>query len=107
MDKAVDAGILAKSPCMRISLPKGEKKEAVVYDEEQMKLLIAAAKGTEMELVIDMAKLVYVSSAGLRVLLKAQKIMNKQGTMTVRNASQEIKEIFEVTGFDELLNIEK
>lgn len=59
------------------------------------------------DLVIDMDKLVYVSSAGLRVLLKAQKIMNKQGKMTVRNASSEIKEIFEVTGFDELLNIEK
>ena len=58
------------------------------------------------ELVIDMAKLVYVSSAGLRVLLKAQKIMNKQGKMTVKNVSNEIKEIFEVTGFDELLNIE-
>ena len=58
-------------------------------------------------LVIDMEKLVYVSSAGLRVLLKAQKVMNKQGKMTVRNASSEIKEIFEVTGFDELLNIEK
>ena len=58
------------------------------------------------DLTIDMAKLVYVSSAGLRVLLKAQKIMNKQGKMTVRNASQEIREIFEVTGFDELLNIE-
>ena len=58
------------------------------------------------DLIIDMAKLVYVSSAGLRVLLKAQKIMNKQGKMTVKNASQEIKEIFEVTGFDELLNIE-
>ncbi|MBR4195113.1 MAG: STAS domain-containing protein [Synergistaceae bacterium] len=58
------------------------------------------------DLTIDMAKLVYVSSAGLRVLLKAQKIMNKQGKMTVKNASQEIKEIFEVTGFDELLNIE-
>ena len=55
---------------------------------------------------IDMANLVYVSSAGLRVLLKAQKTMNKQGKMTVKNASQEIKEIFEVTGFDELLNIE-
>ena len=54
MDKAVDAGILAKSPCTRISLPKGEKKEAVVYDEEQMKSLIATAKGTEMELVVDM-----------------------------------------------------
>ena len=58
------------------------------------------------ELVIDMAKLVYISSAGLRVLLKAQKIMNKQGKMTVKNASNEIKDIFEVTGFDELLNIE-
>ncbi len=54
-----------------------------------------------------MEKLVYVSSAGLRVLLKAQKTMNKQGTMTVKNVSSEIKEIFEVTGFDELLNIEK
>ena len=58
------------------------------------------------DLTIDMAKLVYVSSAGLRVLLKAQKLMNKQGKMTVKNANQEIKEIFEVTGFDELLNIE-
>lgn len=57
-------------------------------------------------LVIDMAKLVYISSAGLRVLLKAQKIMNKQGKMTIKNVSQEIKDIFEVTGFDELLNIE-
>lgn len=57
-------------------------------------------------LIIDMEKLVYISSAGLRVLLKAQKIMNKQGKMTVKNVSQEIKDIFEVTGFDELLNIE-
>ena len=57
-------------------------------------------------LIIDMEKLVYISSAGLRVLLKAQKIMNKQGSMTVKNVSSEIKDIFEVTGFDELLNIE-
>ena len=57
-------------------------------------------------LTIDMAKLVYVSSAGLRVLLKAQKIMNKQGSMIIKNVSPEIKEIFEVTGFDELLTIE-
>lgn len=57
-------------------------------------------------LVIDMEKLVYISSAGLRVLLKAQKVMNKQGEMTVKNVSQEIKDVFEVTGFDELLNIE-
>ena len=56
---------------------------------------------------IDMEKLVYVSSAGLRVLLKAQKIMNKQGSMVIKNVSDEIKEIFEVTGFDELLTIEQ
>ena len=56
--------------------------------------------------VIDMEKLVYVSSAGLRVLLKAQKTMNKQGSMVIKNVSEEIKEIFEVTGFDELLTIE-
>ena len=57
-------------------------------------------------LVVDMAKLVYISSAGLRVLLKAQKVMNKQGSMTVINVSQEIMDIFEVTGFNEILNIE-
>ena len=57
-------------------------------------------------LTFDLAKLAYVS-AGLRVLLKAQKAMNKQGTMTIKNAGQEILEIFEVTGFDEILNIEK
>ena len=54
MQAAVEGGILLKSPCTNIKLPKGEKKEAVVYDEEQMKLLVATAKGTEMELVIDM-----------------------------------------------------
>ncbi len=58
------------------------------------------------DLIIDMEKLVYISSAGLRVLLKAQKTMNKQGSMLIKNVSQDIKDIFEVTGFDEILNIE-
>lgn len=58
------------------------------------------------ELVFDMTKLAYISSAGLRVLLKAQKVMNKQGKMAVKNANSDIVEIFEVTGFDEILNIE-
>lgn len=57
-------------------------------------------------LVIDMEKLSYISSAGLRVLLKAQKIMNKQGIMLIKNVNQEIKDIFEVTGFNDILNIE-
>lgn len=59
------------------------------------------------KLIIDMAELVYISSAGLRVLLKAQKAMSKNGgSMAVRNASREIKDIFEVTGFDDILTIE-
>lgn len=54
MDKAVLAGIIPRSPCTGIMLPKGPKKPPVVYDEQQIKQLIAAAKGTDMELVIDM-----------------------------------------------------
>jgi len=57
-------------------------------------------------LVFDFVKLEYISSAGLRVLLAAQKIMNKQGKMVVKNASEEVKEIFEVTGFSDIMTIE-
>ncbi len=57
-------------------------------------------------IVIDMAALEYISSAGLRVLLSAQKIMNKQGKMTVKNVNETIMEIFEVTGFSDILTIE-
>ena len=58
------------------------------------------------ELVIDMTALDYISSAGLRVLLSAQKTMNKQGEMTVTGVSETIMEIFEVTGFSDILTIE-
>ncbi len=58
------------------------------------------------ELNFDLADLQYVSSAGLRVFLSAQKVMNKQGDMTLRNVSPEIMDIFEVTGFVDILNIE-
>lgn len=67
--------------------------------------LKTALDGVE-ELVFNMDKLQYISSAGLRVLLAAQKVMNKQGKMVVRNASEEIQEIFEVTGFSDILTIE-
>ena len=56
-------------------------------------------------LVIDMAALEYISSAGLRVLLSAQKTMNRQGAMMVSGASETIMEIFEVTGFSDILNL--
>ena len=58
------------------------------------------------KLVLDFATLEYLSSAGLRVLLSAQKIMNKQGEMIVKNVNETISEIFEVTGFVDILTIE-
>ena len=58
------------------------------------------------ELRLDFEKLEYISSAGLRVLLSAQKQMNQQGTMTLYHVNQTIMEIFEVTGFSDILTIE-
>ena len=58
------------------------------------------------KLVLDFASLEYLSSAGLRVLLQAQKTMNKQGEMIIKNVNETINEIFEVTGFVDILTIE-
>ncbi|SEK80528.1 anti-sigma B factor antagonist [Ruminococcus sp. YRD2003] len=57
-------------------------------------------------LIIDLKEVAYISSAGLRVLLIAQKQMNKQGGMKIINVSEDIMEIFEVTGFSDILTIE-
>ena len=57
-------------------------------------------------LIFDINNLEYISSAGLRVLLSAQKVMNKQGSMVIRGANDDIMEIFEVTGFSDILTIE-
>ena len=58
------------------------------------------------ELVFDFEKLEYISSAGLRVLLSAQKIMNKQGSMKIINVNDTIMEVFDITGFADVLTIE-
>ena len=58
------------------------------------------------ELVMDFEKLEYISSAGLRVLLSAQKTMNSQGSMKVIHVNETVMEIFEVTGFVDVLTIE-
>ena len=58
------------------------------------------------KLVLDLEKLDYISSAGLRVLLHAEKIMQRLGGMRVKNVSEAVMEIFAVTGFDEILTIE-
>ncbi|MBQ8164464.1 MAG: STAS domain-containing protein [Clostridia bacterium] len=56
--------------------------------------------------IFDFAALDYISSAGLRVLLSAQKIMNRQGPMVIRNVNDTINEVFDVTGFSDILTIE-
>ncbi len=71
--------------------------------EEELK----AELGTVTDLTIDLEKLVYTSSAGLRVLLSMQKTMNSKGSMVIRNVRPEIMEIFDMVGFTDLLNIEE
>ena len=58
------------------------------------------------ELIFDFAGLEYISSAGLRVLLAAQKVMNKQGSLTIRNVNSVVMEVFQITGFVDILTIE-
>lgn len=57
-------------------------------------------------LVFELAGLEYISSAGLRVLLFAQKVMNRQGKMAVRGANETIREVFDITGFTDIMTIE-
>lgn len=58
------------------------------------------------ELTLDFAKLEYVSSAGLRTLLSTQKAIADKGKMTLRNMNEDVREVFEITGFVDILNIE-
>lgn len=70
--------------------------------EEELKGSLDGIK----KLVLDFQALEYISSAGLRVLLMAQKTMNKQGSMVIRNVNETIAEVFEITGFADMLTIE-
>ena len=58
------------------------------------------------ELIFDFGGLEYISSAGLRVILKAQKAMNQKGNMKLINVNEDIMEIFDITGFVDILTIE-
>ena len=70
--------------------------------EKELKESMDAAN----ELTLDFAKLDYISSAGLRVLLSAHKAMSKKGGLKVVNVNDMVKEVFDVTGFADILNIE-
>ena len=92
---------------------KAEGSNLTVYLEGRLDTKTAPMLEKEMEdgldgvteLTFDIEKLVYISSAGLRVLLSTQKKMRKQGSMVVKNASEEVMEIFDVTGFSDVLTI--
>ena len=70
--------------------------------EEELKASLENAQA----LVLDFEKLEYISSAGLRVLLSAQKTMAKRGEMKLTHVNETVMEIFEVTGFSDILTIE-
>lgn len=69
------------------------------------KEILADVKDND-KLVLDFKDVEYISSAGLRVLLSSHKIMEKKGGMTVKSINEALEEIFEVTGFSDILNIE-
>ena len=94
--KTQNDNALTIAPEGRLDTTTAPELEAVLND---------TLAGVE-ELTFDFEKLDYISSAGLRVLLAAQKTMNRQGTMKVTHANEMILEIFEVTGFSDILTVE-
>ena len=72
----------------------------------ELEELLASSLDGVTALVFDFAKLDYLSSAGLRVLLSAQKRMNKQGSMKLVHVNDAVKEVFDITGFADFLTVE-
>ncbi len=96
INKAIENGTAAFSLEGRLDTVSAPELEAELKD---------ALDGVS-ELTLDLEKLEYISSAGLRVLLAAQKEMNKRGAMKIAHVGETIMEIFEVTGFSDILTIE-
>lgn len=97
---------------MNIKQNKENKKLTVLINgrvdsstaPELLDYLKEAMSGIE-ELIIDLKDVEYISSAGLRVILFAQKTMNSQGSLTITNVNEDIMETFELTGFTDILTI--
>lgn len=73
---------------------------------QQLEEIISNSLNGVKTLIFDFEKLEYISSAGLRVLLMSKKIMDKQGKMIVKNANKSVMDIFEITGFANILDFE-
>lgn len=72
----------------------------------ELEALLSSSYDGVKELILDFEELEYISSAGLRVILQAQKTMENQGSMKVINSNEEIMEVFDITGFVDVLTIE-
>ena len=96
INKTVENGKVTLMPEGRLDTTTAPEAECVVKE-----VLPGAT-----ELVFDLEKLEYISSAGLRVLLASQKAMSAQGAMRVIHVNETIMEIFDVTGFSDILTIE-
>ena len=96
IDKQINGNELTLSLTGRLDTTTAPELEAVIKEN------ITGVTN----LVMDFAGLEYLSSAGLRVILSAQKTMNKQGEMVIRNVNETINEVFEITGFIDILTIE-
>ncbi|MBR4236670.1 MAG: STAS domain-containing protein [Clostridia bacterium] len=96
INKTLENGLLVLAPVGRLDTMTAPELEAElnksIKDAESLKL--------------DFSNLEYISSAGLRVLLSAHKAMSAKGGMTVSNVNDIVQEVFEVTGFSDILNIE-
>ncbi len=99
---------------MEILLKRNEKELTISLIGElnsltalELDKVIGSSLNDVTSLIFDLEKLTYLSSAGLRVLLIAQKIMLKQGKMLIKNVSNEVYDIFDITGFTTILEIER
>ena len=96
INKTIDAGCLTMGLEGRLDTTTAPQLEAE---------LKASLPGVT-SLIFDFSQLEYISSAGLRVILYAQKVMNKQGTMVLRHVNEMVMEVFEITGCSTILTIE-
>ena len=96
INKTIDAGCLTMGLEGRLDTTTAPQLEAE---------LKASLPGVT-SLIFDFSQLEYISSAGLRVILYAQKVMKKQGTMVLRHVNEMVMEVFEITGFSTILTIE-
>lgn len=98
---------------MQINYHKDAEKLVVVLEGRidtvtapEVEAKIGSILAGVTDLVLDMTKVEYVSSAGLRVILKIQKVMFTQGKMQLIGVNESVMEVFEITGFSNILNIE-